>query len=218
VQQDRFLQTVTWEKFFLTLRFLVMFAIWLFALAGAAYLVWRFRDLIFEAFEAWWTQMREWFARVLRWGDPTAVAAGGSGTVTAAPARPFSAYSDPFRTGAAAQWNLRDLLAYSLEALDAWSRERQFPRGQGETPGEFASRLALREPATHATVVPFANVYAQAAFAPDGPPQNTIDVVRGLWNYLAMSAGNFGGPAGAAPPPGSPAMRPTAAPPSPPRQ
>ncbi|HEV7279946.1 MAG TPA: DUF4129 domain-containing protein [Pirellulaceae bacterium] len=217
-QQDRFLRTVTWEKFFSTLRWILMFLIWIAAFLGAAYLIWRFREMIFAGLAQWWQQLREWFARTLRWGDPTALAAGASGAVAAAPVRPFSAYVDPFRSGAAARWNLRDLLAYSLEALDAWSRERQFPRGQGETPGEFASRLALREPATHATVVPFANVYAQAAFAPDGPPQNTIEVVRGLWHYLAMSTGNFGGPAGPASSGATAGMRPTAAPPQLPRQ
>lgn len=198
------------QRLLRSLAFIVMFLFWLVVFAAVAYMVWRFRAAIFFAFAQWWRQLQEWFARVFRWGDPNAVAPDGAAAVYVSPPRPFSAYADPFRTGAAASWSLRDLLAYSLEALDAWSRDRRFPRGSGETPSEFAVRLALRDPATRGAVVPFADVYSQAAFAPDGPPGNTIAVVQSLWRFLSLSSGDFGGPAGQTP-------SPAPSPPPPPR-
>ncbi len=54
--------------------------------------------------------------------------------------RPFSSYSDPFASGAAARARPGAVVQYSFEALEAWAAERGSARLAEETPLEFAAQ------------------------------------------------------------------------------
>jgi uncharacterized protein DUF4129 len=102
--------------------------------------------------------------------------------------RPFSDYSDPFRTGRADQMSNAALVRYTFDAVEAWAREHDLGRQTGETPLEFAGRLGaeaaiLQQPLHRLTDDYVRIAYARATLAP-----SCRDPLRRLWELLAENA------------------------------
>jgi hypothetical protein len=104
------------------------------------------------------------------------------------PRRPFSAFANPFATGEAAGMSPQELLRYTFEALQAWAWERDLGRQQGETPLEFANRLAEEFPAFGVEVRRLAYLYARAVYARGELPAGMPDEVRQFWEKLEIVA------------------------------
>ena len=64
------------------------------------------------------------------------------------PVKSFLDYSDPFASGLAGRMTMQELVRYSFEGLEAWARDNGCPRGEDETPLEFARRMWPRETLT----------------------------------------------------------------------
>jgi hypothetical protein len=101
--------------------------------------------------------------------------------------QPFSSFADPFESGAAGRWTARQLVQYTFAALEAWARERDLARQEGETPLEFCRRLGDDVPAMADDLTRLANLFARAAYAPGAMPANAADVVRAFWEQLRES-------------------------------
>src|SRR5262249_45447860 len=93
------------------------------------------------------------------------------------PRRPFSAFANPFATGEAAGMSPQELLRYTFAAVQAWAWERDLGRQQGETPLEFANRLAEEFPALGVELRRLAYLYARAVYARGELPAGTSDEV-----------------------------------------
>ena len=106
----------------------------------------------------------------------------------ARPERPFASFANPFDTGAADRWKARELVRYTFAALQAWARERDLGRQDGETPLEFSERVAGEVPALEAELRQLAALYARAAYARGALPGNTVEVVRRFWERLERVA------------------------------
>lgn len=154
---------------------------WLFYLIVAAiisYFVWKYREPLLAAWQQLVKELRElwerWFGR-----KPTAV------TATAAPAPPptkkFADYPDPFTTGLAARWSLAELVSYTFAALEARGRERNCPRGEEQTPLEYATAVGAVEPAFAGDFRSLADLYGQIAFAGGQAPPQAKSLVQQLW-------------------------------------
>jgi hypothetical protein len=104
------------------------------------------------------------------------------------PPRPFSAFTNPFTTGEAAGMSPQELLRYTFAALQAWAWERDLGRQQGETPLEFANRLAEEFPPFGVEVRRVAFLYARAVYARGELPATTSDDVRQFWEKLETLA------------------------------
>jgi hypothetical protein len=102
------------------------------------------------------------------------------------PRRPFSAFANPFGTGESGGMSPEELLRYTFAALQAWAWERDLGRHQGETPLEFANRIAEATPALAADVRRLAYLYARAVYSRGGLPSNTPDAVRQFWERLEV--------------------------------
>lgn len=100
------------------------------------------------------------------------------------PPRPFSSFADPFDTGLAGKVPPKELVRYSFEAFEAWARDRGRPRGEEETPHEFAHDVArsARSVATEARNL--ADLYDRAAYAPSGVTAERAMSLSGLWKGL----------------------------------
>ena len=100
------------------------------------------------------------------------------------PPRPFSTYADPFTSGMADQVPPKELVRYSFEAFEAWARDHGRPRGEEETPHEFAYNIgrSSRKVAKHARNL--ADLYDRAAYAPAGVTQEKALTLAGLWRRL----------------------------------
>lgn len=102
---------------------------------------------------------------------------------------PFSAYQNPFFSGAAGRMSPAQLVRYTFEALEAWSREQVVARRPEQTPLEFAQELARRDPALAKDVTSAAELYVRVAYARRNPSRESVDVLERLWRRMGLGAG-----------------------------
>jgi hypothetical protein len=114
-------------------------------------------------------------------GNP---ADGGSEAVPEPTSQPFSAFTNPFRTGQAARMTPADLARYSFEALEAWAREQDNGRRTDESPIEFATRLVAEETVLGKDISSVGVLYARVLYAPGELPVDWSDVLKKFWQRL----------------------------------
>jgi hypothetical protein len=81
-----------------------------------------------------------------------------------------------------------ELVRYSFEALQAWARERKLERQPGETPLEFAERLAQELPALEEGVRRLAAYYVGLAYARLALGDDCREPLRRFWLLLGEVA------------------------------
>jgi hypothetical protein len=97
---------------------------------------------------------------------------------------PFASFHNPFLDGRAEQLTPAELARYSFEALQSWAWEHDFARQQGETPIEFAERLAAEVPAFENEVRRLASLYARVAYARGTLTPASVPPLRQFWERL----------------------------------
>ena len=103
---------------------------------------------------------------------------------SASPVRPFSAFRNPFSSGLATRTPIHELVRYSFEAVEAWSRERGWPREESQTPLEFVRHIARVDPSVRAAVVKLGDLYSCAAYADGTLASSNLDYLQDLWKQL----------------------------------
>jgi hypothetical protein len=101
---------------------------------------------------------------------------------------PFAAYEDPFFSGAARRMPAAQLVRYTFEALEAWSREQVIARPVDQTPLEFAQELGRRVPALAKDVTQTAQLYAQVAYARHSPSKDALEILERMWRRMQVAA------------------------------
>jgi hypothetical protein len=151
------------------------------------YLIWRYRKIIQQTLIALWRAICKFFRDLLdalkRPPRPEALAPKKEGP----PKRRFAEYSNPFNTGQANAMSTEDLVAYTFEALQCWAGEHKHPRAHGETPYEFANRLAVKEPMMSEDARQVAWFYTRLAYAQQTPPESVIQNARQLWEFMSIT-------------------------------
>jgi Domain of unknown function (DUF4129) len=131
-----------------------------------------------------WAELMNLFGRRREKGEAAAEA-----TVSPMAELPFSTYQNPFFSGAAGRMSPAQLVRYTFEALEAWSREQVVGRRPEQTPLEFAQELARREPALAKDVTSAAELYVRVAYARRNPSRESVDGLERLWRRMGMGAG-----------------------------
>jgi hypothetical protein len=101
---------------------------------------------------------------------------------------PFSSFGNPFDDGSAARMSPRKLVRYTFRAVEAWARERDLGREDGETAMEFLQRVGDEVPALEAEARRLTELHARAEYGPGGPPASTPDQLRVFWEKLERVA------------------------------
>jgi Domain of unknown function (DUF4129) len=101
---------------------------------------------------------------------------------------PFASFANPFHDGRAGSMSVKDLLCYSFSALQAWARERGYPRQAGETPLEFVARLGDELPAMEAPARRLTNLFVRAVYAPEVLPKTCEELIEAFWEQLETAA------------------------------
>jgi hypothetical protein len=124
------------------------------------------------------------------WSRRKAEAHAGTEAEASQPPRPapFQSFHDPFLSGRAGKMTVTELVRYSFEALEAWAWERDLPRRAGETPLEFAERLAQEVPALETQVRQLTGYYAGLAYARLALTDECRDSLRQFWLQLTEVA------------------------------
>ncbi len=116
--------------------------------------------------------------------------AGGSAAAerSAEPPPPFASFNDPFLDGTARRMALAQLVRYTFEALEAWSREQGLPRPPEQTPLEFAAELGRQIPKASKDISETAQIYVQVAYARGNPSRDSLDVLERMWRRMNVMA------------------------------
>ena len=135
---------------------------------------------LLAALDAWWKSL---FSRK----KPAAKAAEVPSPRRPRP-RPFSAFSNPFTNGTAAQFSPDEIATYTFEALEAWAWERGLGRELEETPLEFAQRLGAEVPALESEARGLAGMYARVAYARGRLATSSLKLLGQFWQRLETVA------------------------------
>ncbi|MEX2112065.1 MAG: DUF4129 domain-containing protein [Pirellulales bacterium] len=150
-----------------------------FALA-VCYFVWRYWEDILRAIRDFWAGL---------WGNKTlSNASADELEAVKIPPAPFSTYADPFAAGVAGRYPLEELVRYSFEAFEAWSREHGCERQPEQTPHELARDVARLNAPMAADARNLAELYSRAAFARGELPHNASDQLQHAWQTMRQTS------------------------------
>jgi hypothetical protein len=149
--------------------------------AGVIYMAIKNWPAVSAFFRNLWAELLGMFGR-----KPDASLAEGdeADEEPVAPSRPFSAFSDPFRSGKAAKSSPSELLQYTFEALQAWAFENNCGRTPDQTPMEFGQRLQSRRLKISAEAHEVSLLYAQVAYGGLRPDDSSLATLQKLWRKL----------------------------------
>jgi len=164
---------------------------WIFygALAlGVAWVLWRSRREVWAAILEFLALLRDLLSGGRR--KPRGTPADDE-AIPEFPPVPFSSFADPFAAGIADQYDPGELVRYSFEAFEAWSREHGCPRQAHQTPHELARRVAAAQPVISAEAQAIAELYAQVAFAKQQTPLRPLEPLSRLWTKMSANLTPF---------------------------
>ena len=149
--------------------------------AGVIYMAIKNWPAVSAFFRNLWAELLAMFGR-----KPAASAAEDeeASEEPVAPPRPFSAFSDPFRSGKATQSSPGELVRYTFEALQAWAFENNCGRTPDQTPMEFGQRMQLRRLKISSEAHEVSLLYAQVAYGGHRPDDASVAKLRKLWRKL----------------------------------
>lgn len=149
--------------------------------AGVIYMAIKNWPAVARFLQNLWAEMLGMFGR-----KPTATVAGSEETSDEpiAPPRPFSTFSDPFRSGKAAQSSPGELVRYTFEALQAWAFENNCGRTPDQTPMEFGQRLQSQRLKISSEAHEVSLLYAQVAYGGHRPDDSSVATLQKLWRKL----------------------------------
>jgi uncharacterized protein YjiS (DUF1127 family) len=142
---------------------------------------------------AFFANFSDWAKRWLAWwnglvGGTTAAGSADDEPIEADADAPWAAFRDPFVSGAAERWPLRELVRYSFAALEAWAREHGVERAEGETAQEFVARLCDSFPAWQQQARSLLHLYTLAEYSAAEAPPDGERILRAFWRRISSLA------------------------------
>ncbi len=154
------------------------------------WLAWRSRQQIAKAIADIIQQIRD-FLSALFGGKSKALDGKGEGEaerIAAAPPRPFASFSDPFASGQHRTLPPNEMVRYTYEAFEAWSREQGTPRKPDMTPAELVQQAVPRESPMRAEATRLVRLYNEAAYAPQAVAPGAVKKLAHLWTLMRTTA------------------------------
>lgn len=149
------------------------------------YLAWRHREQIAQAIADILRMIREFFGgkRTHQSSDTHPE------TEKIAPVsiRPFASYSNPFASGQYRTNPPSEVVRYTFEAFEAWSRERSHPRSPDQTPMELVRQAIPADSPMQAEAQRLARLYNEAAFAPHAVTVEAVEKLATLWKLMSQA-------------------------------
>lgn len=167
---------------------LLRLLVWAALMGALLYFGWKYRERIRAALQQLLSDLRELWARLLGGGRRRPKAPEEETPSEARRHRPFSAYGDPFLDGSANRYSTEQLVRYTFEAMEAWARERGYPRDAEQTPLEFAQHVAFEYPALSVEAQQTADLYSRVAYGHERVAASRQATLEQLWAHMRSSA------------------------------
>jgi hypothetical protein len=149
----------------------------------------KYRKSIQAAWREFVAELRELWRRLFGPRDKTESKTQESSLTSSPPAqKPFSAFQDPFVSGAAVNLSAEQLIRFTFTALEAWASERATSRDPQQTPAEFTNLVADRFRDIRGEVQDLCNLYCHAAYASDDIIKEDVMRLEVLWRKLNNSS------------------------------
>lgn len=149
---------------------------------AALYACWRFRAEILAAWRSFLLECRDFWNRFF--GVRRRRGAVGGPEQLEIPPAPFSSYADPFATGIVGRYSMTEIVRYTFEAFEAWSREHGCPRHPDQTPHELARDVSKLNAHIAVDARNLAELYSRAAYARGELSPAAGDQLRELWRKM----------------------------------
>ena len=107
-----------------------------------------------------------------------------AGATLELPPAPFASFADPFATGIAERYATPELVRYSFEAFEAWSREHGCQRSSDQTPHELARAVSKLDGRIADDAKNLAEMYARVAYARGDLPATCREQLGRLWRTM----------------------------------
>lgn len=150
----------------------------------AVVLLWRYRADIASAWRKFVTELRALWNRLFGGKPKTTTHETESAATTGVKHASFAQFSDPFGSGNASRMSPDQLIRYSFQALEAWSRDNGCPREPEQTPHEFVRQVAAFDASLKEDTRVLADLYCQVAYATGSITGVQAARLRGLWKKL----------------------------------
>jgi len=162
---------------------LVLYAVFAVALG---FLAWRSRREIAQAVAEIIQMVRDLWARLFGGGSakPASVADNEMKKVSGPSSRLFASFADPFASGQHRSMPPDELVRYTFEAFEAWSRERGHPRSPDQTPLELIRQAVPKQTPLFDEAKRLARLYNEAAYAPGSISTQAVTGLEQFWVLL----------------------------------
>ncbi len=179
-------------------RFL-QFLAWCVAVLVVAWFVIRYRAQILPWIKSFLAEMAEFwnrlFQRKRRNTGRAAALVTAESRQTHLPA--FTGFQNPFTTGRAELWSPEQIVLYTFQAFEAWSRDHQCHREPDQTALEFARQTSRSYQSLKTDALNLATLYSQLAYARSGVTRTAAMTLASLWDKLSAMYSSPAATAGA---------------------
>ena len=150
------------------------------------YLAWKNRREIIKAVADILRQLSKLLARLFGGGQAksTSEADEASEKTGRPPLRAFASFANPFASGQYRSMLPDELVRYTFEAFEAWSREHGHPRSPDQTPLELIRRAIPKQSPLLAEARQLAQLYNEAAYSPGSVSSEAVARLETLWVML----------------------------------
>jgi len=162
-------------------------------LAGAALIAcwWlvRCRHLLLEMLRSCLLAIRDFFRQLLDLVPARKPARQALAEPPSRPQRPLSEFKNPFFTDRERARPPAEIILYTYDALQAWTREQGMEPRPEQTAREFCERAGDRLPELTKPLRHLSFLYAHAAYGEHLPAQCDLEPLKEIWRRLTLSEG-----------------------------
>lgn len=148
----------------------------------AVFFLIKHRRAIIAGLKKFWEDLLAMLGKKKR--DPKAKAVTPAADEPVKPLKPFRKFQNPFQTGMVNRESPEAVINYSYRAMEAFAYEQDLPRQANETPNEYGEWLSENSTDLGEFAPQMAQIYSTVAYTNDEAPDDSLEVIKGLWKRM----------------------------------
>ncbi|HEY3856034.1 MAG TPA: DUF4129 domain-containing protein [Verrucomicrobiae bacterium] len=154
------------------------------ALALVSWWIFRARHVLWEMVCAGWVAVRDFFRRLLDLMPARKAVRPAELEAPRRPVRPLAEFKNPFFAEKGSARPPEEIILYTYEALQAWTREQGTEPRPEQTAREFCEETGGRLPELISPLRQLAFLYAHAAYGEHLPREYDLEPLKEIWRRL----------------------------------